>query len=89
MGADATKNAEHRLYEQRRLHEFAIEEMRESVKVTGVVAFELETRAVARTGFEDEFDVLEGIAKDAIPAALKIRFFPVVFELPLNRSSIG
>ena len=81
MRADAAENAEHRLHEQRRLHEPAIEEMREIVKVPGVVALELETRAVVRTGFEDEFNVLEGVAEDAVPAAFEVRLLPVVLEV--------
>ena len=43
----AAQDAEDRLHEQRRLHQPAIEEMREVVEMADVVALELEPRAAA------------------------------------------
>ena len=57
IGADAAENAEDRLHEQRRLHQLAVEEMRERVEMADVVAFELEARAVALA------EVLEDVSR--------------------------
>src|SRR4051812_1758901 len=46
-----------------------------------VVAFELKPRVVASAAFENELDILEGIAEDEVLAAFEIRPLPVVLEL--------
>ena len=49
MRADAAQDAEHRLHEQRRLHQAALEEVREVVEMRDVVALELEAGVVVRS----------------------------------------
>src|SRR5258708_34757949 len=80
MGADAAQDAEHRLYEQRRLDETAFEKMRQIVKVPDIVAFELEPGVVVLAGPEYEFDVAEGVAKDEVAGAFQVRLLPVELE---------
>src|SRR5207244_427965 len=41
---------------------------------------ELETCTVAQTRFKDEFDILEGVAENAVAAAFEVGAFPVVLE---------
>ena len=65
------------LHEQRRLHQAAIEEMREVVEVADVVALELEARAVAGAGRQDVLDVLEGVAEDEVARVLQMLPLPV------------
>ena len=81
MRADAAQDAEHRLHEQRRLHQPALQEMGEIIEVTDVVALELEARVVVLAGLQDELDILERVAEDEIARALEIGLFPVVLEL--------
>ena len=47
-GADAAEDAEHRLHEQRRLDQAAVEEMPQRVEMADVVALDLEAGVVAR-----------------------------------------
>ena len=53
MRADAAADAEHRLDEQRRLDQAALEEVRRRVQVADVVALDLEARAVVRARRQD------------------------------------
>ncbi len=48
MRADAAQDAEHRLHEQRRLDQAAVEEMPQRVEMADVVALDLEAGVVAR-----------------------------------------
>ena len=57
MWADAAEDAEDRLDEERRLHEPAVEEMRQAVEMADVVALELETRVVVRCKLQNGLDV--------------------------------
>ena len=80
VGADAAKDAEHRLHEQRRRDQPAVEKMREIVQVPDVVAFELEAGAVILAGFQHEFDVAKRVAEDEVAGAFQIRLLPIVLE---------
>src|SRR5262245_62168846 len=80
MRADAAENAEHALHEERRLDEAAIDEVRERVEVTDVVALDLEAGAVLRAGREDVLDVLERVLEHAVSRAFEMRVLPIVFE---------
>ena len=81
--ADAAEDAEHRLDEQRRLDEAALEEVLQRVEVADVVALDLEARAVLGAGCQDVFDVREGVLEDALARAFEVRLLPVVLELAL------
>src|SRR4029078_1532319 len=83
MGADAAENTEHRLHEERRLHQPAVEEMFQAVEMSDVVAFELEACAVRAAGGEDIFDILEGIAEDEIAGILQMFALPSKLEIPV------
>src|SRR5664279_5740440 len=83
MAADAAENAEHRLHEQRRLDQAAVEEMPQRVKMADIVALDLETSVVFRASGEDVFNVGEGILEHALLRPFQIRLFPVVFEVAL------
>src|SRR6185312_5188802 len=81
MRADAAENAEHSLHEQRRLDEPALQEMREIVKMGGVVALELEARAGAAQRAQHKLDVLVGVAEHEIARILQRRALPILLEL--------
>src|SRR5450756_2761732 len=83
MAADASENAEHRLHEQRRLDQAAIEEMLERVEMADIIALDLETGVIFRAGSEDVFNVSEGVLEHALLGPFQIRLFPVVFEVAL------
>ena len=80
MVTDAALQPEHRLDEQRRLHQPLVEEVFEIVEVGSVVAFELEARVVARAGAEDVLDLSEGVAKDDVLVA-EIGALPLVLQV--------
>src|SRR5689334_17419211 len=80
MNADAAADAEHRLDEEGRLHEPAIEEVRGGVEMADVVALELESRAVAAAGAENLCDVCEGVLEESCFRASQVGRFP--FEPP-------
>ena len=67
IGADAAEYAEDGLHEERRLHEAAIEEVREVIEMSYVVALELEAGAVCAHRFQQALDVGEGITEDMSP----------------------
>ena len=48
--------------------------------MAGIIAFKFEPRAIPRTGFENIFNILEGIAEHDISGILKIRWLPIMFE---------
>ena len=77
MRADAAANAEHRLDEQRRREQAAIQEMRGRVEMADIVALELEPRAVAAAQPQDVGDVLQGVLEEAGFAAGQILRLPV------------
>src|SRR6266404_5154650 len=63
VGTDAAKNAEDGLHEERRLHQLAVEEMRECVEMADIIALKLELGAAALAQLlEDVLDILEGIS---------------------------
>ena len=80
MGADAALQSEHCLDEQRALHQTLVEEVFQIVEMRGVVAFELEPRAVARTTRQDVLDLAERVAKDDILVA-EIAALPLVLQI--------
>jgi hypothetical protein len=81
MGADTAQDAEHRLHEQRRLDEAALEEMRQVIEVPDVVAFELEPGVVVSAGLQHEFDIPERVAENEIAGAFQVRLLPIEFEI--------
>ena len=81
MRANAAEKAEHRLHEDRRLDQAAVEEMPQRVKMADVIAFDLEAGVVLGAGGENELDVGERVLEEALAGPFEIRFFPVVFEL--------
>src|SRR5580765_5387982 len=81
MRPDAAQNAEHRLNEQRRLHEAAVEEMPQRVEMPNVIALDLEPGAVSGACGQDVLDVGEGVLEHAAARPLEIRLLPIVFEL--------
>ena len=81
MRADAAKDAEHRLHEERRLDHAAVGEVRERVEMADVIALDLEARAVLGAGGEDVFDIGEGVLEDALARSFEIGLLPVVLEL--------
>src|SRR5262249_6218436 len=83
MCPDPAEDSEHRLHEQRWLHQAAIEEMPQRVEMTDVVAFDLETRAVSGAGCQNVLDVGEGILEHALLRIFEIGLFPIVFEFAL------
>src|SRR5262245_41654624 len=84
MGPDAAENSKHRLNEQRRLHHATVEKVPQRIKVTDIVAFDLETRVVLCAGGENVFDVSKGVFEHAFAGAFQIRLLPIVFELTLE-----
>src|SRR4026208_1772632 len=80
MRPDGAEDSEYRLHEKGWLHETPVGEMREVVQVPGVVALELESRAVAVAGLENVLDILERVPEDKIPGGLEVRLLPIVFE---------
>src|SRR4051812_9707711 len=78
MRADAAADAEHRLNEQRRRQQPAIDEMRGGVEMSDVVALYLEAGAVGSTGAENAGDVAERVLEHAGFAASQIRRLPFV-----------
>src|SRR5262245_23849599 len=81
MRPDTSQNTEHRLDEERRLDQPALEEMRQVIEVRGVVAFELEARAGVPQGRQDELNILVGVAKDEVARSLQRRPFPIELEV--------
>src|SRR5690606_37941942 len=81
MRPDPAKDAEDRLHEERRFHVTAPYEMLQRVKMTDVVAFDLETRVIIGAGRKDSLDIGEGVAENPVAGALDIGFLPIVFEL--------
>ena len=81
MRTDAAEDAEDRLHEERRLDELALEEMRQRVEMTDVVALELEARAVLLAELaQHELDVLERVAEDEVAAILEVGTLPGMLE---------
>src|SRR5690606_24260190 len=80
MRADTAKNAEHRLDEQRRLHQTTIQEMLDVIEVGDVVALELKARIVSVTGLQDVLDVLEAVAENEVARCLKVLPLPIELE---------
>src|SRR5690349_16260828 len=62
MSADAAENAEHRLHEERRLHELTVQKVREVVEVARIVTLELKAGAMPCKSPHRKFDVLEGVS---------------------------
>ena len=60
---DTAQDAKHRLNEKGRLHQPAVEKMRQVVEVTNVVALEFKAGAVASTGPQCVFDILKGYSQ--------------------------
>src|ERR1700722_16526606 len=81
LSADAAQYAEDALYEKRRLHQSAVAEMSEIVKVPNVIALELEFGPVCAEFDDAAFDLPERIREDEIPRHLEIGLLPIVFEL--------
>ena len=81
MRPDAAQDSEHRLNEQRRAHQTALQKMGQVVEMRGVVAFKLEAGATIAQSVQDEFDVLEGVAEDQIARILQRLFLPVMLEV--------
>ncbi|KAG0922615.1 hypothetical protein G6F31_019849 [Rhizopus arrhizus] len=81
MRADAAQDAEHGLDERRRLHQPAVDEVRQVVEVADVVALEFEARAIGVAERQDGFDVLIGVAEDQRAAVLQVFPFPVMLEV--------
>src|SRR6476620_4661143 len=84
MRSDAAQNSEHRLNEQRRFHQAAVEKMAQRVQMPNVIALDLEPGAVSGAGGQNVLDVREGVLEHAAARPLEIRFLPVVFELALE-----
>ena len=85
FGPDAAQNAEDRLNQERRLDDLAVQKVGQVVEMADVVAFVLEPGAVVLAErLDDAFDVLEGIAENAVLRAPEIGLFPIV--LPVDRS---
>ena len=84
MGADPTENSHHALYEERRLHQAAVDEVSQVVDVGDVVALELEARAVGAARGEDAFDVGKGVPEHLAPAGLQVLALTVVPEFPVT-----
>ena len=80
LGTDAAKDPEHRLHEQGRLDEAAVEEVGERVQVPDVVALELEAGAVLAQLADDLLDVLEGVLEDPAAGVLEEALLPVEAE---------
>src|SRR5216110_2518466 len=59
MRADAAADAEHRLDEERRLQQLAVEKMRRGVEVPDVVALDLEARVVVAAALQDVRNIFE------------------------------
>src|SRR5690625_3633057 len=69
---DSAENAEDRLHEKRRLHQLAVEEVRQVVEVPDVIAFELEAGSTPLAQLlKNLLDILEGITKNKVPAVFK------------------
>ncbi|MNQ87649.1 hypothetical protein D3C85_1028810 [compost metagenome] len=81
MSTDAAAQTEHRLNENRRLEQPALQEVRSGVQVTNVIALNFKAGAVFGTGVEDVSDVAEGIAKDPVVTLGEVWPLPVVLEL--------
>ena len=89
-GADAAQNAEHRLDEQRRLHQPAVEEMRQRIEMADIVAFEFEARAVALAQpLKNLLDVGERVAEDESLERFEMLALPLVLQLPIARRASG
>src|SRR5271157_4796395 len=80
MRSDASEDAKHRLHEQRRFDEPALQEMREVAKMGGVVTLELEARPGVAERTQHKLDVLEGVAEHEIARVLERLRLPIVFE---------
>src|SRR3984893_16986741 len=82
IGTLTAQNAEDRLHEERRRDELSVEEMRERVEMTDVVALELESRAVALAeAFQDSLDIRKRVAKNPVTRGLEERLLPLVLEM--------
>ena len=72
---DSAQDAKHRLNEKGRLHQPAVEKMRQVIEVTYVVALEFKAGAVTGTGPECVLDILKGVPEYQIPPALQVIAF--------------
>jgi len=81
MRPDTAADAEHRLDEERRLHQPPLEKMRRGVKVADVVALDLEARVIVGARLQDVRDVPERILEDALVGSREVGLLPVVLEL--------
>src|SRR5829696_2246585 len=81
VGADAAQYAEDGLDEDWWLHEAAIEEVRQVIEVSHVVALELEAGTVRAHRLQQALDVGEGITEDMSARHLEISRLPVKLEL--------
>src|SRR5689334_25298386 len=81
MRSDAAADAEHRLNEQRRLHQPALEKMRGGVQMADVVTLDLEARVVPAARLQDIGYILERVLEDALIAAREVRLLPLVLPL--------
>ncbi|MNL15970.1 hypothetical protein D3C87_1369900 [compost metagenome] len=80
MATDAAAQTEHRLNENRRLEQPALQEVCGGVQMADVVAFNFKTGTVLGTGVENVSDVAEGIAEDPVVTLGQVWPLPVVLE---------
>ena len=80
FGADPAEDPEDRLHEERRLHEVALQQVRQVVQVPDVVALELEAGPERAEPAEDVLHVLERVPEDEVPTVLEEGRLPVVQE---------
>src|SRR6202008_750339 len=83
MRSDAAKDAEHRLHEERRLHQSPVEEVPQGIEMADVITLNLEAGAIPGACRENVFDVREGILEHSRTGPFQIRLLPLVFELAL------
>src|SRR5690606_14384470 len=77
MRADTAKDSEHRLNEQRRLHQATIQEMLDIIEVSDVVALEFKGRIGSVAGLEGILDILEAGAENEIARGFEMLPLPI------------
>ena len=76
-GADAAEDAEDGLHEERRLDQAALDEMRQGIEVTDVVALELEAGAVVAAQAVRMYSMSSKVLlEDAVARAFEIAAAP-------------
>src|ERR1700683_4890877 len=76
IGADPAEYAEYALHEQRRLRQFAVEEIGEIIQMSDVVAFVLVAGAKVGHDFVNARHVSERVAEDEARAVLDVLLLP-------------